>query len=358
MESFGEKLKSTRENLNYSIEQIARDTNIAKRYLIGLEEEDFSVFPGETYLRGFLRNYAEYLGLDAEELISIYHNMKIQEQPIPMEQLIEQKRVSPRPFLIGGGVLAAVAAIVLVLMLTNPFQGVLEVTQKPEDEIQKEVLFTGQQIDLVVFKGFVIKVPSGSTQVEIITQKIDSGITITIGNETVDIYIGQQKELDINKDEIPDLLVALIDIFTEQNQKKASISLKPAVSAGVVAVGDSGEYTITQVEKDLIADGTAKVIAENTAPSSFTIELSALQNFYFIYIPDKKERQEKYFTQGETLSLPVERVADIRFSDAGAVQATVNGNPVEIGSTGKIRAKIIKWVKDKEIFQLVAFPNK
>ena len=58
MESFGEKLRATRENLGYSIEQIARDTHIAKKYLIALEDEDFSIFPGETYLKGFLQNYS------------------------------------------------------------------------------------------------------------------------------------------------------------------------------------------------------------------------------------------------------------------------------------------------------------
>ena len=77
MESFGEKLRCAREKSNYSIEQIARDTHISKRYLRALENEDFSVFPGETYLKGFLRNYSEYLGLNPEEMVSIYKNMMI-----------------------------------------------------------------------------------------------------------------------------------------------------------------------------------------------------------------------------------------------------------------------------------------
>ena len=77
MESFGEKLRNAREKANYSIEQIARDTHISKRYLIALEDEDFSVFPGETYLKGFLKNYAEYLGLNSEEIVNIYKNITI-----------------------------------------------------------------------------------------------------------------------------------------------------------------------------------------------------------------------------------------------------------------------------------------
>ena len=92
MESIGDKLRVEREQKGLSIEQIARDTNIAKRYLEALEIEDFSVFPGDPYLIGFLRNYAEYLGIDPEEMVLLYKNFTIQSQPVPMDELLERKR--------------------------------------------------------------------------------------------------------------------------------------------------------------------------------------------------------------------------------------------------------------------------
>lgn len=46
MESIGEKLRLARERNNLTIDQIARDTHVAKRFLKALEDEDFSVFPG------------------------------------------------------------------------------------------------------------------------------------------------------------------------------------------------------------------------------------------------------------------------------------------------------------------------
>ena len=79
MESLGDKLRTQREQRGSSIEQVARDTNIAKRFLIALEEENFEIFPGETYLLGFLRNYAEYLGLDPENMVTLFRNFMIQE---------------------------------------------------------------------------------------------------------------------------------------------------------------------------------------------------------------------------------------------------------------------------------------
>ena len=86
MEALGEKLKTTREQKGFTFDQIARDTNITRRYLEALEKEDFSQFPGEPYLLGFLRNYGEYLGLDVQELISAYRTIKLQEQPIPVDR--------------------------------------------------------------------------------------------------------------------------------------------------------------------------------------------------------------------------------------------------------------------------------
>src|SRR6056297_1339980 len=95
MESIGEKLKTAREEKGYSPDQAARDTNIARRFILAMEQEDFSAFPGDTYLLGFLRNYADYLGLDSERMLTLYRNMKIQEQPVPMEELIQGKKRGP-----------------------------------------------------------------------------------------------------------------------------------------------------------------------------------------------------------------------------------------------------------------------
>jgi transcriptional regulator with XRE-family HTH domain len=95
MESIGQKLKAARDEKGISLDQVARDTHIAKRFISSLEEENFDVFPGDTYILGFIRNYADYLGLDAAELITRYKNLKIQEQPAPIEELLERK--TPKP---------------------------------------------------------------------------------------------------------------------------------------------------------------------------------------------------------------------------------------------------------------------
>ncbi|MEN6364398.1 MAG: helix-turn-helix domain-containing protein, partial [Rectinema sp.] len=64
MARIGQRLRDARTAKSISLERVAEDTNIGLRYLTGLENDDHSAFPGEPYVVGFMRNYAEYLGLD------------------------------------------------------------------------------------------------------------------------------------------------------------------------------------------------------------------------------------------------------------------------------------------------------
>ncbi|RPJ07392.1 MAG: DUF4115 domain-containing protein [Spirochaetaceae bacterium] len=357
MESFGEKLRTTRESLNYSIEQIARDTHISKRYLTGLEEEDFSIFPGETYLRGFLRTYSEYLGLDAEELISIYHNMKIQEQPIPMEALLDPKGAPPKMLLIGGGIGIGVILIVLLLILINPFQGGSQTVQAPEEK-QTEMTFAGQKTEIEVFKGFVIKVPIGSNIVSLRTDKVDDGLTLDLNGTVIAMIKGSQNEIDIDKDNVPDLTITLTDTYTEQNQRRARITLRPAGELVAVPADGTTVTDLSQSERDMISQGQATVLVERPQVESISAEIVVGRTCYIIYKTDAGEREQKLVNKGETITLTAKTSADIRISDAGAVKITVNGANVEMGQIGQIRARLVKWVRNGDNFQLVSFPQR
>ena len=64
----GDKLREAREVRGVDLFRVERDTKIRAKYLGALEDGDFSDLPGDVYARGFLRNYATYLGLDADEM--------------------------------------------------------------------------------------------------------------------------------------------------------------------------------------------------------------------------------------------------------------------------------------------------
>lgn len=68
----GQKLRNARIAMGVKLEDVARTTRIAKGYLIALEEDAYQKLPSETYARGFLRVYANFLGLQGEEILNLY----------------------------------------------------------------------------------------------------------------------------------------------------------------------------------------------------------------------------------------------------------------------------------------------
>lgn len=69
-ESVGEMLRNAREAKNLTVAQAHQSTKISVEVLESLEQDDFGAFASETYLKGFLRSYAQFLGLDADKLWS------------------------------------------------------------------------------------------------------------------------------------------------------------------------------------------------------------------------------------------------------------------------------------------------
>lgn len=68
-ETLGDRLRQAREAKGIALEDAARATKIRVPRLRDLESGDFSNFPSLVYAKGFLKNYAEYLGVDASEYI-------------------------------------------------------------------------------------------------------------------------------------------------------------------------------------------------------------------------------------------------------------------------------------------------
>ena len=85
MFEIGYSLKAARERQGIGLPEAELATKIRAKYIRALEEEDFAALPADTYARGFLRTYAEYLGLDGEiyvdEYASRFHNADWEDEP-------------------------------------------------------------------------------------------------------------------------------------------------------------------------------------------------------------------------------------------------------------------------------------
>ncbi|HEX6512762.1 MAG TPA: helix-turn-helix domain-containing protein [Chloroflexota bacterium] len=117
MGQLGTMLRSAREEKGVSLAQAEAATMIRRSYLQALEEDEHGGLPGAVYVKGFLRNYAQYLGLDPSHVLSVYHR----EHADQSLQVVTPAAVKPRGTsqLITGGTIAGLLLVVVVGVFTT-----------------------------------------------------------------------------------------------------------------------------------------------------------------------------------------------------------------------------------------------
>jgi cytoskeleton protein RodZ len=128
----GETLRDARIRQSVDISEVEKATKIRAKYLRALENEEFDLLPGPTFVRSFLKTYAEHLGLDArmlvEEFRTDYEGLP-EEEPAPAfgggpspgrrREPVRYDRRAPSIGVIIGGAVAAILVLFLVLGLTG-----------------------------------------------------------------------------------------------------------------------------------------------------------------------------------------------------------------------------------------------
>jgi cytoskeleton protein RodZ len=88
----GSSLRDARTRRGLELSQIEEDTRIRPRYLQALEDERFDLLPGEAYAKGFLRTYADFLGLEGERFVDEYNSRFPTSEEMPAVNLARVKR--------------------------------------------------------------------------------------------------------------------------------------------------------------------------------------------------------------------------------------------------------------------------
>jgi len=103
----GSSLREARVRKGLDFPELETATKIRGKYLQALEDEQFDVLPGDTYIKGFLRTYAEYLGLDGQLYVDEYNTRYVTPDEV---QTIRARRTAQarRQRRVQGSVLVAV----------------------------------------------------------------------------------------------------------------------------------------------------------------------------------------------------------------------------------------------------------
>ncbi|MFC7685345.1 helix-turn-helix domain-containing protein [Ureibacillus sp. GCM10028918] len=86
----GTRLKEARLSKGYSLDDLQEITKIQKRYLVAIEEGNYSIMPGTFYVRAFIKQYAESVGLDVDEILDEFKREIPHQQKEEVAQSISQ----------------------------------------------------------------------------------------------------------------------------------------------------------------------------------------------------------------------------------------------------------------------------
>lgn len=143
MTELGKRLKEAREAKNISLDELQNMTKIQKRYLIGIEEGNYAIMPGNFYVRAFIKQYAEAVGLDPDEIFEEYKQdipQSSEEIPQQLSRVKTRQQISPNsskwldllPKLLIAAVIVGIA-VAIWLFLQQHNAG-----EKPQNQIAGE----------------------------------------------------------------------------------------------------------------------------------------------------------------------------------------------------------------------------
>jgi cytoskeleton protein RodZ len=111
----GNQLRQARLDLKLTPENVAHILHLSPRQIVALENDDYGSLPGPTYVRGYLRGYAQLLGLSAEPVLETYSRSVAASKPVDLSKLAPKPEIRSDHQLIK---FATVGVIVIVLSLS------------------------------------------------------------------------------------------------------------------------------------------------------------------------------------------------------------------------------------------------
>ena len=363
MESYGALLKSTREQKGLDYETVERETTLTRQYLEALEAEDVASFPGEPYLIGFLRNYADYLGLDSEELLKLYHAKKIQESPVPPELLKRNRKKFLIPLIVS--VLSAVIIGVGIYLYFGVFKVPQRIAEKKQQSLEStkihQYTFDGQTQTRRLYKGDQILVPSTNDEGYIVLT-----IGSTLGSLAVETPAGRQmfdlseeRDLDVDGDGVKDLILYLSDIDANDESRGAEVRMllrDDTYSALLAATSESEEEPV--LDEVAVSQKNSTVIIRDNRTYQFTLNISFRGPCLLRYESDGST-VENYYKSGDVLNVTATRGNPIRLwisnNNALKIQVIADARTydLDLGKAGEVMVEEIRWLRDSSGSRLV-----
>ena len=352
MESYGTILMRAREEKNIDRDTAARETSITVECIRGLEEEDTSVFPGEPYMVGFLRNYAEYLGVNPDTVMSLYRSKAIQESPVPDGLFVKHKSFL-MPIIVGAGIFVVAGAAAAVLIIFKFAHGNKNGSVVVGDGMQSKTYeLTDKPLEKRLFRGDKIVYPSdrGKIILTVSDTLASFGLDTPVGTLRTDL--AEESEIDVDGDAKGDIIVYVSDISSTEASRGAEVRMfvrrhdSDMLPIDEIAIEDASKNPLDPQRHPQF------VILEDNRAYPFTVNASFRGPCEFRHRVDRKRSTENYFTNGDVVMMTANNGVRVWMSNGNTVKFTVIADTknydIEIGKAGQVLVQDIKWVRDSE----------
>jgi hypothetical protein len=133
----GSGLREARVRRGFELTQVEAGTHIRSRYLKALEDERFDLLPGTAYTRAFLREYADFLDLEAQRFVDEYDARFVQDDELPLAPARPPRRRGPVLDLRVGAGAAIVGAGLLVWAIGWPGGNEVTIASPPPAAVRR-----------------------------------------------------------------------------------------------------------------------------------------------------------------------------------------------------------------------------
>ncbi len=313
LKTIGKLLAQKRKEKSLSFNQISEIIKINPEYLEALETGEYAKFPSEVYIKGFLKNYSRFLGIDPEHSLALYRREREKSHSKPKLRVAEKIRPKNIDLSITKNRIISVIAVVFTL-LTIIYIGsyVADIFQAPKLELSSPIaLKSGENGDFmsddesVQIEGFseigsLLRINGQEYRVNsfeqfVVTLQLEEGLNEI--NITSENQFGSKTEIKLNvtykitPDISPTPSIAVTDSTTD------AINMRAEVIA-------EGAYLEIEVDGELVAS--------KTYPVSEIIEFQA-KNELIIFAP--RPESINLFINGDKQTITSSRIKYVLSAD-------------------------------------------
>ncbi len=264
--TLGERLLKMREERCASVAEVSRNTGIQIAYLEYLESGEFEKLPAEVYVRGFLRRYAEYLGISDEPILRQYDRERGMDQSMKNTDQDEQDSMNRGAFQKIPSVVVNPTRIAVAIFLVVASSAFLYVYSQYR-------LFVSEPVLAVVEPMAEVTRTEASSIGVVGKTDPDSRIYINDQPVLVDENGGFREKIDLQKG-VNTVTVRSINRFNKEAKKVYSIeaNFDEGNRGGTVSDIPTGKKVVIRTEKSpmlvlITVDGEQKVSAVAPAGS-------------------------------------------------------------------------------------------